>query len=67
MAPRLLATTTLRAVPAGSALDGVRFELSLDELVFSGVRATVDAGSTVEECDETDNTDTWADVDCWPA
>ncbi len=66
--PRLVATVTLPAIPAGTRLDGLQIDLDVADIGASGFLAVVDddgAGvGLVAECSEDNNVDDWTDVFC---
>jgi hypothetical protein len=66
--PRLVATTSLEAIPAGTRAEGITLSLSPADVGVYGLRVVVDddgaGGSRVHECDETNNVDDYADVSC---
>lgn len=62
--PRAIATYSLPAVPAGTAIDGIEFTLTPADIGERGFSAEVDAAGTVSECVEDNNTDEWRDVFC---
>lgn len=68
-APRLVATVTLPAVPAGITLDGIEVELAPADIGIYGFVVRVDddgtGAETVRECDETNNEDDYGDVFCF--
>lgn len=65
---RLLATSVLPAVPAGTRLDGIQFDLAPGDVGARGFIAVVDDDGTgtgaVSECDEENNAGAYADVFC---
>jgi hypothetical protein len=61
---RQVATYTLPAIPAGTVLDGVQFDLAPADIGKYGWVARVDEIDTLHECDETNNEDRWADATC---
>ncbi len=61
---REVATEVLPAVPAGTSLDAVTFELRAADVGAFGFVARVDASGVVDECDEDDNEDRWTDASC---
>lgn len=62
--PRLVATYSLPAIPAGTILDGIEFELTAADVGAYGWIASIDEEAGVNECVETNNTDTWTDTVC---
>jgi hypothetical protein len=67
-APRVVATRVLPAIPAGTRLEGIQFDLAPADIGANGFRAVVDddgAGTgAVSECTEDNNADDWTDVFC---
>ncbi|MFZ5481934.1 MAG: FG-GAP-like repeat-containing protein [Myxococcota bacterium] len=65
---RLVATTTLPAVPAGTKIEGVEFALTTADLGTYGFVAVIDddgnGTGAVNECDETNNEDDLDEVWC---
>ncbi len=59
-----VASQALPAVVAGTQIDGLLFELPISALGKYGFVATVDDDGAEGECDESNNSDTWADVYC---
>ncbi|MES2639266.1 MAG: FG-GAP-like repeat-containing protein [Myxococcota bacterium] len=62
--PRPVATYPLPAIPAGTVLAGIEFELTPDDVGIYGFSAAVDSDDTVSECVETNNVDEWSDASC---
>ncbi|MES2643398.1 MAG: hypothetical protein V4850_28195 [Myxococcota bacterium] len=66
--PRLVATVVLPEIPAGTMLDGITIELTPADIGLNGYTAVIDDDGTgidaVNECDEDNNADTWADIAC---
>lgn len=67
-AERLVATYSLPAIPAGTELGGIEFELSPADVGVYGFLVRVDDDGTgnddVGECDEENNEDAYTDVPC---
>lgn len=67
--PRLITTTVLPAIPAGTELIGVGFELSPADVGTYGFSVVIDDDGTgvgrISECDETNNSDRFTDVPCF--
>jgi hypothetical protein len=61
---RLVASSTLPAVPAGTKIEGIEVELTPADIGTSGFVAVVDDGLAVTECDEANNEDDYTDVTC---
>ncbi len=61
---RVVATATLPEVPAGTALDGILFDLAPADVGAEGFSARVDADGAVSECAEDNNVDDWRDSVC---
>lgn len=59
-----VASQALPVVVAGSQIDGLLFELPISALGKYGFVATVDDDGAEGECDESNNSDAWADVYC---
>lgn len=62
--PRVVATVTLPAVPAGTTLDGIQVDLTAADVGLNGFRAEVDDDGAVRECDETNNSAVWTESFC---
>ena len=66
--PRLIATAVLPAIPMGTKIDGISFELQPADVGQYGFVAVVDDDGngvdSVSECDETNNTDEYNDAFC---
>ena len=61
---RAIARETLPEVPAGTMLEGETEVLTPADIGTDGFAVEVDAADAIAECDETDNTDEWADSMC---
>ena len=65
---RLIGTSVLPAIPAGTVLDGISFELTTTDIGIYGFTIVVDDDGTgvgvVNECDETNNEGPYGDVWC---
>ncbi len=62
--PRLVASSTLPAIAAGSSLDGIQFDLVPADIGSEGFRVSVDTTFAIGECDETNNEGEWTDTVC---
>jgi hypothetical protein len=60
----LVASQSLPAIPAGSRLDGLSFEIDIADLGKYGFVATIDEPGVESECDESNNRAVWIDVYC---
>lgn len=67
--PRLVATVSLPAVPAGTTIAGIAVELAPADIGVYGFLVRVDdegtGGQTEGECDETNNEAVYSEVDCF--
>lgn len=65
---RLIGTQTMPAIPMGTRIDGVTFDVLPGDLGRYGFTAVVDDNGTgdgaVSECDEDNNVDVYADSLC---
>jgi hypothetical protein len=62
--PREIATYSLPAIPTGTAIDGIEFELTPADVGVYGFSVTLDAAGVINECVETNNSDEWTDAYC---
>jgi len=62
--PRAIATYSVPAIPAGTVLEGIEFNLAPGDIGEFGFSASVDPDGVLDECVEDNNTDEWSDVYC---
>ena len=63
--PRLVTTTVLPEIPAGTLLEGIEVELSPADIGLYGFMVMVDPYDDENECDETNNEADYSDVFCF--